>query len=324
MRILVTGGAGFIGLNLLRQLVLEHDCEIVVFDDFSNSSPERVEHVLSTSPDADDRVQVIRGDIADEEAVRAALPGCDAVIHLAAQTGVAPSLADVRRDLQLNVTGTFNVLEACRDLNVRRFILASSAATIGNVPPPQCEDSPTRPLSPYGASKAAAEAYCSAFYRSFGIETLMLRFSNVYGPLSWSKGSVVALFAKRALAGQPLVINGEGTQTRDFLYVEDLVEVVIQAVRVAPGAPIFGAPCNVATGIRTRIVDLAHTFRGALQACGRDCTIGFGPSLQGDVSMSAPSNERVGQLFPSAKFRTLAEALPGTIRWFLAHFPEKF
>jgi UDP-glucose 4-epimerase len=323
MKILVTGGAGFIGLNLLRRLLRESDIEVVILDDFSNSDPIRVERVLAENAGARSRVEVKRGDIVDTKAVQDAVRGCDAVIHLAGQTGVGPSLQNARRDLELNILGTFNMLEACRHLGIRRFILASSAATIGNVPPPQREDTPARPLSPYGASKAAAEAYCSAFHRSFGIETLALRFSNVYGPLSWSKGSVVALFAKRALAGQPLVIYGDGTQTRDFLYVEDLVEVVLQAFRAPVGSEAFGGPCNVSTGVRTRIVDLANAFRSALQACGRDCVIEFGPSLQGDVAVSAPSNERVKRLFPQVKFRSLSDSLPDTVRWFIANLPGK-
>ena len=238
MIVLVTGGAGFIGLNLLQQLLRAADCEIRILDDFSNSSPEKLDHVISAKPTVAARVRTIKADVTDAAAVKDAVKDVDAVVDLAAQTGIGPSLADPRSDLTLNVVGTFNVLEACRAAHVGRFVLASSAAVLGNAEPPQHEDMPSRPLSPYGASKAAAEAYCRVYHRSFGIETIALRFSNVYGPLSWSKGSVVAKFAKRALAGQPLVINGDGSQTRDFLYVEDLAECAGPRSDVAPRSPV--------------------------------------------------------------------------------------
>lgn len=320
MTILVTGGAGFIGLNVLRRLLFVPDCEVRIYDDFSNSSPERVEQVVKDSPDAAARVQVVRGDIVDADAVRKAMHGVDTVIHLAAQTGVGPSIANPIRDLEINVAGTFNVLKACADAKARRFVLASSSATIGNARPPQREDMPTRPLSPYGASKAAGEAYCSAFHRSYGIETLALRFSNVYGPLSWSKGSVVAHFAKQAMAGKPLVINGDGSQTRDFLHVEDLADIICLAAQAPLPATLLGEPCNVATGVQTRIAELAQTFRNLLNARGLDCQLAYGPPLTGDVAVSAPAVERVKAAFPSATFRSLADGLPGTIDWFLSHW----
>lgn len=320
MIVLVTGGAGFVGLNLLRRFLRVPDCEVRILDDFSNSSPERLDQVIAGSHGAVERVRVFRGHVGDAELVRNAIRGAGVVIHLAAQTGVVQSLADPLRDLQVNIVGTFNVLNACKESRVRRFILASSSAVVGNTPPPQHEEMPVQPLSPYGASKAAGEAYCNAFHSSFGIETLALRFSNVYGPLSWSKGSVVAHFAKQALAGKPLVINGDGSQTRDFLYVEDLAEV-IDFVSFSPiPTAMFGRPCNVATGIQTRILDLARVFQEVLKRRGRDCKIEFGSRLAGDVAVSAPAADRIRHFLPSLTFRTLADGLPSTIDWFLKHW----
>jgi len=319
MTTLITGGAGFIGLNVLQRLLRVSDQRVRILDDFSSSTPERVEQVI-LGGSASNRVQVVRGDVADANAVRRAMDGIATVVHLAAQTGVGPSIVDPVRDLEINVLGTFNVLKACADAKVRRFVMASSAATIGNARPPQREDMPSRPISPYGASKSAGEAYCSAFHHSYGIETLALRFSNVYGPLSWSKGSVVAHFAKQAIAGKPLVVNGDGSQTRDFLHVEDLSEVLCHAANGPLDSALLGEPCNVATGVQTRIGDLAGMFGKLLGERGMECRISNGPPLVGDVAVSAPAVERVKAAFPSARFRGLSEGLPSTIDWFLSHW----
>jgi len=316
--ILITGGAGFVGLNVLKRMLRVSDEQIRILDNFSNSTPERVDQVVGSAAAAN-RVQVVRGDIADAPAVRQAMKHIDTVVHLAAQTGVGPSIADPVRDLEINVVGTFNLLKACADAKVRRFVMASSAATVGNAQPPQREDMPARPVSPYGASKAAGEAYCSAFHRAFGIEALALRFSNVYGPLSWSKGSVVAHFAKQAIAGKPLVVNGDGSQTRDFLHVEDLAEVICLAANSPLPHELLGEPCNVATGVQTRIADLAQLFRRLLDERGIACTLAQGAPLVGDVAVSAPAVDRVKAAFRSVSFRGLTEGLPGTIDWFLSH-----
>lgn len=321
MIILVTGGAGFVGLNLLRQLLRLPDCDVRILDNFSNSTPERIAHVVAETTNGAGRVRVIRADVADAGSLRGAADGVYAVIHLAAQTGTAPSLADPRGDLVQNVVGTFNMLEACRTSGVRRFVLASSAAVLGNVPPPQHEELPLRPLSPYGASKAAAEAYCTAYHTSFGIETIALRFSNVYGPLSWSKGSVIAKFLKQVLAGERLVVNGDGMQTRDFLYVEDLAHLLVAAARAPLDPTLLGSPCNVATGVQTRIVDLARAFRAEFGARGRACDFDFGPPLPSDPTVSAPATGRLKRFFPDIAFRGLEEGLSATIDWFLVNWP---
>jgi UDP-glucose 4-epimerase len=320
MNVLITGGAGFIGLNAARLLLRAPDCKIRILDDFSNSTPERVARMAMESQTGTDRIEVVRADVADVSSLNGVADGVDVIMHLAAQTGVAPSLADPRGDFANNVIGTFNMLELCRASGVRRFIFASSAAVLGNAPPPQREELPIRPLSPYAASKAAAEAYCRVYRHSFGIETIVLRFSNVYGPLSWSKGSVVARFLKRVLAGKALVVNGDGTQTRDFLHAEDLAEILVRAAQPSLDPALFGEACNVATGIQTRIADLAHAFEAQFSARGRPCRIEYGPALLGDVAVSAPATDRLRRLFPGVIFRGLDQGLPGTIDWFLTHW----
>ena len=170
-------------------------------------------------------------DIRNREGLRKIVSGSSAVVHLAAQTGVIPSLEDPAFDMEQNVGGTLNLLEACRIAGTPRFVLASSSAPLGEQEPPIDESKVPRPLSPYGASKLAGEGYCSAYAGSFGLETIALRFSNVYGPRSTYKGSVVAKFIKNILSGIPLTIYGSGGQTRDFIYVEDLCDAIDLAFR---------------------------------------------------------------------------------------------
>ena len=309
MIVVVTGGAGFVGLNLVSLLLAQRNWEVRIVDNFSSSTPERLARVVGH------RAQVINADIRDAEAAAAAVVGADAVVNLAAQTGIPSSLENPKSDLEHNVIGTFNYLEAARRAGVRNFVQASSAAVLGNAQPPQTEDKPPRPRSPYGASKAASEGYCLAYAASFGLNCTVLRFSNVYGPLSWSKGSVVAAFAKRALAGKPLVVNGGGAQTRDFLYVVDLAQVLAQAVD-GHLAGAGGAPINVATGVQTSIATLAGAVAAHFLKSRRPCEIESGPSREGDVAVSAPSVDRLQGLLPDLKLRGLAQGLPETLDWF--------
>jgi UDP-glucose 4-epimerase len=307
--VVVTGGAGFVGLNLVSFLLAQRNWDVRIVDNFSSSTPERLARVVGG------RAQVIKADIRDPQAAAAAVAGADAVVNLAAQTGIPSSLEDPRSDLDHNVVGTFNYLEAARRAGVRSFVQASSAAVLGNAQPPQTEDKPSRPRSPYGASKAASEGYCLAYAASFGLVCTVLRFSNVYGPLSWSKGSVVAAFAKRALAGKPLVVNGGGAQTRDFLYVGDLAQVLAKAIE-GHLAGAGGAPINVATGVQTSIAALADAVVAHFVKSRRPCGIERGPSREGDVAVSAPSVDRLRGLLPDLKLRSLAQGLPETLDWF--------
>src|SRR5262249_36747261 len=180
--------------------------------------------------------------------------GMHAVVHLAANPGVGPSVADPRADCVTNVIGTLNYLEACRHAGVRRFVFASSGAPVGECEPPIHEELPAHPVSPYGASKLAGEAYCSAYRRTFGLETVVLRFGNCYGPLSSHKGSVVAKFIRAAIAGEPWEIYGDGRQTRDFIFVDDVADAII---RGATADGVGGEVFQIATSAETTVLELA-------------------------------------------------------------------
>ena len=222
-RLLITGGCGFIGANLVRRATefrLAH--KVRVIDDESLGSRAAI---------APWDVEFIAGDIRDADLMRRALRDVDAVVHLAADTRVIDSIADPARNFDVNVAGTFGLLNLMRDIGVPRLVNASTGgAILGEAPPPVHEEMVPRPASPYGAAKASAEAYCSAFAASYGLDAVSLRFSNVYGPLSFHKGSVVAAFMRRILDDAPLVVYGDGSQTRDYVFVEDLCDGIVKAL----------------------------------------------------------------------------------------------
>ena len=220
--ILITGGCGFIGVNLAAGLENRGGCAITVLDNESLGVRANL---------GDFKGRFIKGDVADETALAEAVNGADIVVHLAAHTRVIDSIEKPQQNFQDNVIGTFRLLEACRKAGVKRFINASTGgAILGEAPAPVHEGLVPQPLSPYGASKLAAEGYCSAYAASYGIGCASLRFSNIYGPRSYHKDSVVARFLKQILAGETLVIYGDGSQVRDYLYVGDLVDGIMKAI----------------------------------------------------------------------------------------------
>ncbi len=206
------------------------------------------------------------GDILDEDLALRAAEGADAIVHLAANTGVMPSIENPRADCMSNVIGTLNYLEAARLNGVGRFVFASSGGTtIGDAEPPIHEEMVPHPVSPYGASKLSGEGYCSAYSGTFGVDTVALRFGNVYGPLSGHKNSVVARFIKRATEGEVLEIYGDGTQTRDFIYVGDLIRAVRLAATVeGVGGEVF----QIATSAETTVRELTDRLLPVLASAG--------------------------------------------------------
>lgn len=261
---LITGGCGFIGTSLIRRILKEQpEAHIRVLDNLSVGSREDLTEVCSFSEIEIDNipensgVYLIPGDIRDSELCQKAGKNINSIIHLAANTGVAPSVKDPRVDLESNVFGTFNMLESARLNEVEYFVFASSGAPLGFVEPPLHEELAPHPVSPYGASKLSGEGYCSSYYHTFNINTVALRFGNVYGPGSKNKSSVVAKFIKQALQGDICELYGDGNQTRDFIYINDLLEAVIKASDFEKGGEIF----QIATGNELTLNELAQELK---------------------------------------------------------------
>ncbi|MFQ5895765.1 MAG: NAD-dependent epimerase/dehydratase family protein, partial [Nitrospinota bacterium] len=243
--VLVTGGGGFIGSHLAGRLV-EEGYRVRVLDNWASGRRENLARWLG-------EIELVEGDICDAELVRRAVRGARWVFHLAALASVPLSLERPVEFAQVNIGGTVNLLKASADARVERFVFASSSSCYGASPElPKREELPAKPLSPYGLSKLVGEQYCQLFSESFGLETVSLRYFNVFGPrqaLRSHYASVVPAFITALLEGQPPTIDGDGEQTRDFTYVANAVEATVRAAR-AGGAGVSGEVFNVGSGER--------------------------------------------------------------------------
>lgn len=298
MNILVTGGAGFIGANLVQPL-LDQGYRVWVLDDFSTGQKEYL-----TGLD----IEVVEGDIRHADTVTQAVEGMSSVIHLAAQTGVPGSLQDPHHDCEVNVIGTLNLLEACRHAGVGRFVFASSNAPLGRQPPPATEDKAPLPISPYGASKLAGEGYCLAYHGSWGLNTVVLRFANVYGPYSAHKSSVVTKFFKDILATGQVTIDGDGQQTRDFIYAGDLCQAILLVLKSDAGGEVF----QIATGVETSIQELAEMVQ---EVAGTPVVVRHGPARQGDIRKNYSAVGKVRSVLGWEPRVALRRGLELTWRW---------
>lgn len=324
MRLLITGGCGFIGVNLVNRLC-GPDSQLLVLDDQSAGSLEYLRDVLPTvqtvAPDAlpeKPGVWFIPGNIRDSDLVEQITPRLDAIIHLAAQTEVVDSVLNPLHDMEVNVLGSLGLLEAARKHGVKKFILASSAATLGEQAPPLDEEKPLRPLSPYGASKVADEAYCSAYWHCYGIETVALRFSNVYGPRSFHKGSVIAVFIKHVLQGKPLVIYGDGEQTRDFLYVEDLADAIGTCLS-SQTRKIGGEVFQIATGRETSVNQVAAIIKDLALRSGLKPDIRHEAARPGEIYRNYADITKARRLLGYDPKTNLTEGIGATWEWFASN-----
>ena len=268
MKVLVTGGAGFIGSNIVRRL-LQLGHEPVVLDDVSSGYRE---NLVSGVP-------FVESDVREREAVEAAMTGCGVVLHLAASVGNARSIADPQTDSAINVIGTLNVLEAARAHDIDRVVLSSSAGIFGELKTlPIAEDHPQDPDSPYGTSKLAAEKMCLVYNKLYGMHNVCLRYFNVYGPHQRydAYGNVIPIFADRILKGVPMTIFGDGEQTRDFVNVADVAAANLAAAFTAGVRGVF----NIGSGGRITINELARVMQ---EVSGVEVGVEHGPERPGDV-----------------------------------------
>jgi UDP-glucose 4-epimerase len=309
VRILVTGGAGFIGSHLAQALVAQGH-RVRVLDNFYSG---RLENLREVRRD----LELLRGDCADPATVRRAVRGIEVVYHQAAVPSVARSILDPVLSHRANATATVSLLSACRDAGVRRVIYAGSSSVYGDrAGRAKREDMAPRPLSPYAVSKLAGELFLGVFARLHGMETLTLRYFNVFGPRQ-DPGSpysgVISLFVTSLLRGRTPVIYGDGLQSRDFTYVANVVDANLRALR-APG--LLGQAVNVAMG---RSVTLRRLLRAVARATGRPERARQRPARPGDVRHSLADIRNARALLgyrPSVSFEA---GLRLTLDWYRAH-----
>jgi UDP-glucose 4-epimerase len=306
-RALVTGGAGFVGSALVR-LLGERGYGVRVYDDLSLGSAE---HLDGTG------AEVVRGDVRDVEGLAGAAHGCDVVFHLAAGTGVVPSIENPFGDFDLNARGTLAALSATRQAGARRFVFSSSNAPLGAGAYPASEEKPIAPLSPYGASKAAGEAYCSAFHGAYGLEAVAVRFSNAYGPRSAHKSNVIPVFIRRLLDGDELVVYGDGAQTRDFVFVTDLAEGLLRAAETeGVGGEVF----QLASGIETTVNELVSLLG---EIAGREAEVRREPPRPGEIVRNYSRIEKARHRLGYAPAVSLEDGLRRTYEWFADEWAPK-
>lgn len=307
MKVLVTGGAGFVGTNLVRRL-LASGLTPVVFDDFSTGLESNL---------ADLDVEVNRGTLIDPEGVARAVKGVDTVVHLGARGSVPRSVEFPLATHEVNATGTLNVLEAARTSGAHVIMSSSSSVYGANPLLPKIERTWTQPLSPYAASKLAGEGYMLGYQASYGLPTLVFRFFNVFGP--WQRpdhdyAAVVPKWLWKAMTGQVIEVHGDGTQTRDFTFVDSVVDVLMDAIgrRVSLDSPI-----NLAFGNRHSLLDLLERIEALLGVAPR---VEFLAPRVGDVRSSQNDPALLMATFPRVDPVDLDPALERTAVWLEEHY----
>jgi UDP-glucose 4-epimerase len=308
MRAVVTGAAGFIGSTLTDRLLAEGHEVVAVdnFDDYYSGKMRFLRRHLEN-----ERFRLLEIDILDLDALRRSFEGADVVFHMAAQAGVRISVRDPLKAHHANTTGTLHVLLAARDAGVRRVINSSSSSVYGNaVRLPAREEDPTVPISPYAASKLAAEHYCRLFHSLYGLESVSLRYFTVYGPRQ-RPDMAIRIFTDRALDGKRPQIYGDGEQTRDFTFITDVVDAIM---RCADCPDLKGAPLNICSGSTVSVNQVVHAI---LKTVGReDITPEHLPPQPGDVDHTWGDNTRARELLEWEPKVGIEEGLARFIEWY--------
>ncbi len=308
---LVTGGAGFIGSNLVRFL-LDRSGEVTVLDNFATGKRENLAEVA-------DRIELVEGDVRERAALDAVVPGCAAIFHEAALGSVPRSVEDPVTSHEVNVNGTIHVLEAARAAGVRRIVFAASSSAYGNIQvSPKQEEMPPEPISPYAASKLACEGYMQGYAASYGLETVSLRYFNVFGPRQDPAGpyaAVIPAFVSRLLRGERPIVYGDGEQSRDFCYIDNVCEANWLAAN-APAAACDGKPLNVACNDRTSLNEILALLGELLDTEVRAM---YEAPRAGDVKHSLADVSRAAERIGYEPKVYFEEGLRRAIDWYKAN-----
>lgn len=307
-RYLVTGGGGFIGSHLAHRLVADGH-EVRVLDNFSTGHRHNLE-------DIEHDVELVEGSFVDLDICRRAVDGADFVLHQGALPSVPKSIELPRETHDANVTGTLNLLVAARDAGVKRFVYAASSSAYGDTPTlPKVESMPASPKSPYAVQKYAGELYCRTFFDSYGLETVALRYFNIFGPRQDPNSpysAVIPLFVRACREGRAPTINGDGTTSRDFTFVDNVVEANLRASTAPPACA--GRVYNVACGERVDLTTLAETIR---REVGSGEPPAYAPERAGDVKHSLADWSRAREDLGYAPVVPFAEGIRRTVAWYL-------
>jgi len=305
---LITGIAGFIGSSIARGLLAQGD-EVRGIDNFATGNRENIAEILS-------RIDFREADLLDLDSVRYACKGVDCIFHEAAIPSVPKSVLDPLGSNQANVDGTMHLLVAAKDAKVKRVVYAASSSAYGDTPTlPKHEDMPPNPISPYAVAKLTGEYYMTSFYRCYGLETVSLRYFNIFGPRqdpTSPYSGVLAKFITQMLAGEQPTIFGDGTQSRDFTYIDNTVEANLLAAK-APAEIAAGQVLNVATGTR---VDLNETFQLLKKIIGFNGEVKYGPERAGDVKHSLADLSRAEKCLGYKPKVSFEEGLRRTVEWY--------
>jgi len=304
---LVTGGAGFIGSNIVEELVKRGET-VRVLDSFITGNMENLKPFMS-------KIELIRGDIRDKRDLKKALKDIDFVIHQAALRSVAKSVEDPFMTNDINVFGTLNLLVASKGAGVKRLVYASSSSAYGDAKAfPQRESDYASPISPYGVAKLAAENYCVTFAKTFGLETVSLRYFNVFGPRQNPESkysAVIPMFIDKMMKGESPVVDWDGKQSRDFTYVKNVVNANLNACTVKG---ISGEVFNVACGRTTSVIDIVNCINKVL---GKKLKPEYAPKRPGDVRKTYADISKMKKLLKIKKIVSFEEGLGHTIKWFM-------
>ena len=360
---LITGGCGFIGLNLIEFLIDKGYQNLRILDNLSIGTKESLESLLSelgtftkketknlidysltlnptdsrpprkrercgqaiNSNNTSNSIQLVIGDIRNRQTCIKAIEGIDAVVHLAAHAGLIPSIEDPFFDFDTNALGTLNLLHAAVNNKVVRFIFASSNAPLGDQAPPLSEARVPKPLSPYGASKLSCEAYCAAFYGSYGLKTVILRFSNVYGPYCLHKESVIAKFIKDGISNSGLTIYGDGKQSRDFIHVNDLCHAIFLCILalenerltnqpITNNGKISGEIFHLGTGKETSILEMARLIQGVFD---KKIKISFAPERKGEIKRNYSDITKPKRILGFSPQISLKDGVESVYKWLI-------
>lgn len=307
-RALVTGGAGFIGSHLTEALVAE-GCKVVVLDNFSTGHQSNLDSVAGS-------IELAEGDIRDFRTVKQATEGCEAVFHLAAVVSVPQTVEQPLESAAVNDMGTMNVLEAARGSGAASLVFASSSAVYGDDPAlPKKEEMMPKPLSPYAVQKITGEYYARLYHQLYGMNTTSLRFFNVYGPKqdpTSPYSGVISIFMSKAVQKVPPTIYGDGTQSRDFVYVADVVRALLKA---ASARAASGQSVNVGTGIS---VDINQLWKIIANLAGFNVDTRYAPQRAGDIVASVADIDVANTLLGFEPTVAFEEGLGNTFRWYAA------